>query len=87
MLFPLARINEINGDENKYKITVGDLNILSKRVYKNRADETVTEDQIKQKYQEFIDFLDNLMKDEEDWIKLRGSEFNPAPTDNHSHGG
>jgi hypothetical protein len=66
MLFPLARIGE--------KITVGDLDILAKRVYKNRADEKVTEEQIKQKYQEFITFLDTLMKDEEDWIKLRGSD-------------
>jgi hypothetical protein len=79
MLFPLARIGD--------KITEGDINILAKRVYKNRADEKATEDQIKQKYQEFIAFLDNLMKDEEEWIKLRGSEFNPAPTDNYSHGG
>jgi hypothetical protein len=79
MLFPLARIKE--------KITVGDLDKLVDFVYKNRADEKVTEEQIKQKYREFIAFLDNLMKDEENWIKLRVSEFNPAPTDNHSHGG
>jgi len=79
MLFPLARIDE--------KITVGDLDILAKRVYKNCADKNATEEQIKQKYQEFIAFLDNLMKDDEEWINLRGSEFNPAPTDNHSHGG
>jgi hypothetical protein len=73
MLFPLARIDD--------KITVGDLDILARRVYKNRADKNTTEEQIKQKYQEFIVFLDTLMKDEEDWIKLRGSEFKPAPTD------
>jgi hypothetical protein len=79
MLFPLARIGD--------KITVGDLDILAKRVYKNRADNNATKEQIEQKYQEFIAFLDNLMKDEEDRIKLRGSEFSPAPTDNHSHGG
>ncbi len=75
MLFPLARIDD--------KITVGNLDILAKRVYKNRADNNATEDQIKQKYQEFIAFLDNLMKDEEDWKKLRGNEFNPNKTDNH----
>jgi len=48
MLFPLARIGD--------KITVGDLDILAKRVYKNRKDEAVTETQIKEKYKEFIAF-------------------------------
>lgn len=75
MLFPLARIRD--------KITVGDLDILAKRIYLNRADKNTTEEQIKQKYQEFIAFLDNLMKDNEKWKELRGNEFNPAPTDNH----
>jgi len=75
ILFPLARIGG--------KITVGDLDILAKRVYKNRVDKHTSKEQIKQKYQEFIAFLDSLMKNEEDWIKLRGSEFNPAPADNH----
>jgi hypothetical protein len=51
------------------------LNILAKRVYKNRADENITEQQIKDKYQEFIVFLDDLMKDEPEWIQLRGDEF------------
>jgi len=79
MLFPLAKISG--------KITVGDLDKLVDFVYKNRADEKVTEEQIRQKYQEFIAFLDDLMKDDEKWKQLRGSEFNPAPTENHSHGG
>jgi hypothetical protein len=73
MLFPLARIGD--------KITVGDLDILAKRVYKNRADESVTEQQIKDKYQEFISFIDALMKDNAEWVKLRGDEF--KPTENH----
>jgi hypothetical protein len=67
MLFPLARIGE--------KITVGDLDILAKRVYKNRANEKTTEEEIKMAYQKFIQMLDNLMKNEPEWVKLRGSEF------------
>lgn len=74
MLFPLARIGD--------KITVGDLNILAKRVYKNRADENTTEEQIKEKYQEFIAYLDDLMKEDTEWVKLRGEEFKP----NRPHG-
>jgi len=60
---------------------------LAERVYENRADKNTTEEQIKQKYQDFIAFLDSQMKDDEEWRQLRGSEFDPAPTDNHSHGG
>lgn len=70
MLFPLAKIGR--------NITVGDLDILAQRVYKNRADENVTEEQIKEKYQEFIAFLDKLMQDDDEWKKLRGDEFKPA---------
>lgn len=69
MLFPLARIGD--------SITVGDLDILAKRVYKNRADISTTEEQIKQSYQEFIAFLDGLMQDDAEWKRLRGNEFNP----------
>jgi len=73
MLFPLARIND--------RITVGDLDILAKRVYKNRANKNSSEEQIKKKYQEFIAFLDKLMEDEQEWKRLRGTEFAPAPTE------
>ncbi len=67
MLFPLARIGD--------KITIGDLDILAKRVYKNRANEKTTMEDIKIAYQKFIQMLDVLMKDEPEWVKLRGSEF------------
>ncbi|ASF47419.1 HD domain-containing protein [Methylovulum psychrotolerans] len=70
MLFPLARIGD--------NITVGNLDILAKRVYKNRANKDTSEKQIKEKYQEFIAFLDKLMQDEPEWVKLRGTEFAPA---------
>ncbi len=73
MLFPLAKIGD--------RITVGDLDILTKRVYKNRADKNISEEQIKEKYKEFIAFLDKLMQDEPEWKQLRGTEFAPAPTE------
>jgi len=70
MLFPLARIGD--------NIAVGDLDILAKRVYKNRADEQTTVEDIKMAYQKFIQMLDDLMKDELEWKELRGNEFNPS---------
>lgn len=77
MLFPLARIGD--------NITVGDLGILAKRVCKNQTEKTTVEvedmemvENIKIAYQRFIQMLDDLMKDEPEWIKLRGNEFNPS---------
>lgn len=70
MLFPLARIGD--------KITMGNLEILVKRVYLNRKNREATETQIKEKYQEFIAFLDKLMQDEPGWKEKRGDEFKPA---------
>ena len=67
MLFPLARIGD--------KITISDLDILTQRVYKNRAEPSTSEQQIKENYQNFIAFLDDLMKDDAEWKKLRGDEF------------
>ncbi|MDD5216199.1 MAG: ATP-binding protein, partial [Methylococcales bacterium] len=70
MLFPLARIGN--------KITVGKLEILAERVYKNRADEKTTPEEIKMAYQKFIQMLDNLMADNAEWVEKRGNEFNPS---------
>ena len=70
MLFPFARIGK--------KMTVGNLDTLTKQVYENRKDKNVTEVQIKLKYQEFISSLDALMQNEADWKELRGDEFSPT---------
>ena len=67
MLFPFARIGK--------KMTVGNLDTLTKQVYENRKDKNVTKAKIKQQYQEFIRFLDALMQNEVDWKELRGDEF------------
>ncbi|MEQ1638328.1 MAG: hypothetical protein ABL903_16735 [Methylococcales bacterium] len=68
MLFPLAKIDD--------KLTVGDLDKLAQCVYLNRKDIAITEEQIKDKYREFISFLDKLMEEDAKWNTLRGDEVN-----------
>lgn len=67
MLFPLANING--------RITVGDIDILAQRVHLNRANKEATVEQIKEKYQHFIAYLDDLMKEDDKWCELRGDEY------------
>jgi hypothetical protein len=63
MLFPLANIN--------HKITVGDLDKLVERVSQNLLTKNISSDKIREKYQEFIRLIDNLMADNVEWSRLR----------------
>ncbi len=67
MIFPLAKINN--------KITIGHLNNLVDKVYEQRLDKNTTKEIIKDNYQKFIIYIDELMKSENTWVELRGSEF------------